>query len=450
MDLTLATAAIRFGLGRSPGQGAGQDPARWLAQQLVQPDPGPPAATVADALAALAMAREARRNADRPTPPVMPPPGPAAMAQDARAPEAGRPRAIFRDDVGALLDHAVTTQTPFRERLVWFWANHFTVSTRQGQVAPMVGAYVRDAIRPYVTGRFADMLIAVTRHPAMLLYLDNAASAGPHSLFGGRSNRGLNENLARECLELHTVSPASGYTQADVTEFARVLTGWSIERQQSPVGFRFRPGIAEPGEKTVMGRRFPEGEQGGVQALLFLADHPATHRRLATKLVRHFVSDAPPPDAVRRIEAVLRDTSGNLGAAALELTRLPAAWQPLTKIRTPQDYIVAAFRAANLPPDRRPNLLPLITGLGQPPFGAPAPIGWADVAADWTGPEALLRRIDWAYGFAARPELPEPMQLADAALGPLLSDTTAAELRRAGSRRDAITLLLASPEFQRR
>ena len=445
MDNAVSIAAIRFGLGRAPGQGPAGDPVRWLQQQLSQPDPGPPGTSVAEAFTAQMLDREERK--------ARPGGDAAAAAKPGEAPKPGefnRVRAIFRGEIHALLENAVVTQTPFRERLVWFWANHFTVSTRAGQVAPLVGSYVREAIRPYVTGRFSDMLLAVMRHPAMLLYLDNAQSAGPQSLFGSRQKRGLNENLARECLELHTVSPAGGYSQTDVTEFARILTGWSIDRQHEPIGFRFRPGIAEPGDKTLLGRRFPEGEQGGVLALQFLAGHPATHRHLATKLVRHFVADAPPADAVRRIEGVLRDTGGNLGAAAMELTRLPTAWLPMSKLRSPQDYLVAAVRAANMAPERRPDLMALLAGLGQPAFGAPFPIGWPDTAGEWTGPEAMMRRVDWAYGFAQRPELPEPMQLADAALGPLLSDSTATEIRRAGSRRDGITLLLASPEFQRR
>ena len=440
MDATAAIASIRFGLGRTPGQADPADPRRWLTQQLADPDPGPPAASVAEAFEAFSLDRQARRaNKDAATAQT-----PAQAQQDA-----GHSRAIYRADSQALMTHALATATPFHERLVWFWANHFTISIRKGMIAPLVGAYVNDAIRPHVTGRFADMLLAVMRHPAMLVYLDNAVSAGPHSAVGARSNRGLNENLARECLELHTVSPAAGYTQADVTEFARVLTGWSVDRSDPP-GFRFRPGLAEPGDKTVLGRRFPEGEQGGVLALQALGTHPATYRHLATKLVQHFVADTPPPDAVRRIEGVLRDTGGDLGAASAALVELPAAWQPLTKLRPPQDFLVAVFRAAATPAEKRPNFLPLLAGLGQPAFNAPLPNGWIDAAPEWTGPEALLRRVDWAYGFASRPELPEPMQLADAALGPLLKPATATAIRQAGSRRDAITLLLASPEMQRR
>lgn len=429
MDVRSAHAMMRFGLGSRPGDASPADPARWLADQLEQPDLAPAGgATVADGMAAIRL--------DRTDPH---PPG-----------EPSRARQTFRAEAQTLIDLAIATDAPFRERLVWFWANHFTVSLRRGQIAPLVGAYVRDAIRPHVTGGFADMLLAVMRHPAMLLYLDNAGSTGPASLAGLRQHRGLNENLARECLELHTCTPTAGYTQADVTEFARVLTGWSVERQQDPVGFKFRPALQDPGAKLLLGQHIPEGEQGGVEALAFLAAHPMTHRHLATKLVRHFVADTPPPDAVRTIEGALRDTGGNLGAAALALLRVPEAWQPLTKLRSPWDYVLAAVRASGLPPDQRPDMLAIMAGLGQPAFNAPFPIGWPDTAEDWAGPEAVLRRVDWAYGFAGRAQLPDATVLADTALGPLLSDATLNELRHAGSRRDAITLLLASPEFQRR
>jgi uncharacterized protein (DUF1800 family) len=185
------------------------------------------------------------------------------------------------------------------------------------------------------------MLVAVMRHPAMLRYLNNAGSVGPDSPAGKGGKRGLNENLARECLELHTVSPAAGYTQADVTSFAKILTGWSIDLRASPPGFRFRPFAHEPGTHVVMGQSFPEGEEGGLAALHFRAGHPATHRFLAGKLVRHFVADEPSPDAVRRIEGVLRDTHGDLGAAAAALTTLDAAWHPAAKLRTPQDFVIA-------------------------------------------------------------------------------------------------------------
>jgi uncharacterized protein (DUF1800 family) len=428
MDTRTAQALIRFGLGRRGSEPVPDDPAAWLRAQLATADPGPSGPSVADGFAAL--------KQDRDDPPPQ-----------------GTPRRggiLFRGEVAALIDQALTTATPFRERLVRFWANHFTVSIRAGVVAVVAGDFVRSAIRPHVTGRFSDMLLAVMRHPAMLLYLDNAGSIGPDSPFGLRTGRGLNENLARECLELHTVTPASGYSQADVTAFAKILTGWSVGRLDEQAGFRFRPAIHEPGAITVMGRSFAPGEQGGEDALAFLGTHAATYHHLATKLVAHFVADVPPPDAVRRVEAVLHDTDGDLGQAALAVVALDAAWQPLTKLRGPQDYVLAALRAADLPVDQRPNAQPIMRGLGQPLFGAPFPIGWPDQAADWAGPEPMMRRIDWAYGFAGRAAAMDAEQAGDASLGPLLTAGTRLQIKQAASRRDALTLLLTSPEFQRR
>jgi len=429
MDTRTAHALIRFGLGRHAAEPPPGDPAAWLRAQLQTADAGPPGPSAADGLAALRADRDNKGDPERPK--LVPP--------------------IFHTEIAAFATQAVTTTAPFRERLVWFWSNHFTVSLRGAPIAAVAGAFLREAIRPHVTGRFGDMLLAVMRHPAMLMYLDNAQSFGPASPAGQRTRRGLNENLARECLELHTVGVDAGYTQADVTSFAKVITGWSVELKQEPLGFRFRPMVHEPGVKTVMGRTFPEGEQGGVEAMAFLASHPATHRHLATKLVRHFAADDPPRDAVRRIEGVLRDSGGDLGAAALALVELDACWTPLTKLRSPQDYVVAVFRAAGVAVDDTAPVSNAIASLGQPAWAAPFPIGWPDRAADWAGPEAMMRRVDWCYGACGRffPNV-DAQSVAEAGLGPLLGAGTAQAIRRAGSRHDALTLLLASPEFMRR
>ncbi|HEY0185743.1 MAG TPA: DUF1800 domain-containing protein [Rhodopila sp.] len=428
MDIRTTQALARFGLGRRGAEPPPSDPAAWLIGQLQQPDPtrldAPP--TTAKGLVALRDDRAAR-----------PPPGQSRAA------------ALFRAEAAAHLGNAVTTAVPFRERLVWFWANHFAISRRQGACAAVAGAFVEEAIRPHVTGRFGDMLLAVMRHPAMLLYLDNAASFGPDSPLGQRTRRGLNENLARECMELHTVSPLAGYTQADVTAFAKILTGWSIDLKADTPGFIYRASAHEPGVQAVLGQPFPPDEAGGVAALAWLAGHPATHRFLATKLVCHFVADEPPPDAVRTIEGVLRDTRGDLGAASAAMVTLDAAWQPGAKLRTPLDYLVASVRCLDVPPDDVP-MTGILGSLGQPLWAAPAPNGWSDRAADWAAPEALLRRIDWASGFAGRIGDRDVLEVADTALGPLLRSETREAIRHAGSRRDAMTLLLTSPEFQRR
>jgi uncharacterized protein (DUF1800 family) len=429
MDIRTAHALVRFGLGSSGSQPPPSDPSAWLLSQLHHPDPpwsgAPP--TTAEGLSTL--------RADR---------------QDKPPPGQSRVRALYQAQGLAEIGRAVATNTPFRERLVWFWTNHFTVSLRRGECAAVAAAFVEEAIRPNITGQFENMVLAVMRHPAMLLYLDNAASVGPNSPGGLQSHRGLNENLARECMELHTVSPASGYTQEDVTSFARILTGWSVEIKNDPQGFVFRPRIHEPGEHTLMGRAFPEGEEGGVQALRFLANHHATHRFLATRLVQHFVDDVPPPAAVRHIEGILRDTRGDLGAAAAGLIELNEAWTPATKLRTPQDLVVASFRALDVPLDPSPPFLGVLSGLGQPLWTAPAPNGWSDSAADWSGPEAMMRRIDWAFAFSGRIGDRDPIAIADATLGPLYREATRDAMTHAGSRRESLALLLTSPDFQRR
>ena len=370
-----------------------------------------------------------------------------------RNPEGPRPEFIgtrFRADLAAAMAQAISTDRPFRERLVLFWANHFTVSARAGgRVLAHLGAYVQEAIRPHVTGSFQDMLVAVMRHPGMLYYLDNDGSVGPNSPHGLRSKRGLNENLARECLELHTLGLASHYTQADVTSFARILTGWSVDGGANP-GFLFRRDWHEPGEKTVLGETFPEGEAGGTAALKFLALHPATLTHLATQLLEHFAGDTPDARDVALIAGVLRDTHGDLRATALALTRLPSAWQPLTKLREPIDYAIAVYRALDITPGQGTRAEDMPAVLGQPLWNPLLPNGWNDAASDWAGGEAMVRRADLAWQLAGRPAAPAAMDLAGRTLGELLSQRTRAEIAEASTPRDALALLLASPEFMRR
>ena len=231
METDAAHALIRFGLGRKGNEPLPSDPRGWALAQLGGDDPGPAGmASTEDGLRALHADREQKlQGDDRKVPP------------------------LARENSRLLVMHAVNTAKPFRERLVWFWTNHFTVSIRQGGTNAVAAAFMQEAIRPHVTGRFGDMLLAVMRHPAMLMYLDNTGSIGPNSLAGLRQHSGLNENLARECMELHTLSPAAGYTQGDVTSFAKLVTGWSVDLKSDPPGFRFRPATNEPFDQTVLG-----------------------------------------------------------------------------------------------------------------------------------------------------------------------------------------------------
>ncbi|MDW8443052.1 MAG: DUF1800 domain-containing protein [Acetobacteraceae bacterium] len=435
MSRLAAVAAIRFGLGPRPGECAeiAHDPKGWVLAQLERVPPPLPAvgASVPTAEQGLATLLETQRN--------RPPPG------------APNPLTVaYQDSMLALSAHWATTESPVIERFALLWSNHLTVSRRAASLAALVADHHLRAIRPHVLGPFHELLRAAVLHPAMLRYLDNHVSVGPNSEAGLRRRRGLNENLAREVLELHTVTPAAGYTQADVTQLAAALTGWGTgEAGESPVVFR--PRAHEPGEKTILGRTFPEGAEGTLAALVMLATHPATFRALALRLARHYLADDPPPAVVAAVERRLAETEGDLGAAMRALVAHPLAWEaPLGKLRSPAEFVIASLRATGdpLPPPAR---LAAFGELGQPLFTAPSPKGWPDEAAAWSAPELILRRIDWAARLAARlPDPPDPRELLDAVLGPLADAETRAAVRGAPSVREGVLLVLASPAFQRR
>ncbi|MEI6161087.1 MAG: DUF1800 domain-containing protein [Roseococcus sp.] len=428
-------AAMRFGHGHRLGDPLPDDVLAWLDAQTR--GPGAPLAPPEgrDMQLDLAEGFAAWRAHE------LSPPGPGQIGQATQ---------LFRREQRSWVQHLVTSQEPFRDRLTTFWLNHFTVAERAGYgVSSIMGVFLRESIRPHVGGRFADMLLAAARMPAMLDYLDQIASVGPNSPFGRRTGRGLNENLAREILELHTLSPAGGYRQEDVTQFALVMTGWGVERLNPPLGRVFRQDRHEPGEKRLLGRRFAEGPEAFEAALHLLADHPATHRHLARRLVRHFIADEPPPHCVAAIEDVLRDTQGDLGAATRALIRLPEAWTPpLGKLRTPHDYVLALHRAAG-----GTNPTPIqdgMTWLGQPLWNAPQPNGWSDLAEAWAGPEQVMQRLDLCFGAAGHYGRRDPLLVLETALGPLARPETRTAARRAGSQRDALSLVFACPEMQRR
>jgi uncharacterized protein (DUF1800 family) len=425
-------ALRRFGFGRRGTEPLPGDPKRWLALQLEGADPwlagtGPSFRNVVHI---------SRHN--------------EVLIRTGITPEAGFAE-LFASDMVVLLNHAVSTDLPFRERLVWFWANHFTVSQRAGDWSQgTLGAYIHEAIRPHVTGRFADLLRAVMRHPAMVYYLNNDQSVGPRSVIGLRHHRGINENLARECLELHTLGVQAGYTQRDVTAFAAILTGRWVYRDGDLPGFVFRADMHEPGRKRLMGQDFAEGFDGGEAALDWLADHPATHRHLARQLAQHFVADVPPADCVARLEGVLRDTGGDLKQAMLTIIDMDEAWQPLTKFLAPAEYAVAVQRALDLPREPAARVLGAPGILGQPFMAPMLPNGWPDSAADWGSGEAVLRRADWAMTQALRPGAPAAEAVASATLGELCSNATLSAVRRCPTPVEALATLLASPEFLRR
>lgn len=476
-----AIAAHRFGLGEADLAAVGDDPRAWLLAQV-----GPADAqrgtglvdTAASLKNVLEFTREQRqrraRTAAEPAMAGTPPP-------DAGPSFAEHFRATVQADLRARLTTAATTPRPFTERLAMFWANHFTVSMAKASARGLVGAFERDAIRPHVGARFETLLKAAVTHPAMLRYLDNDASAGPDSPIvrrlarraaaeqpGGPRITGLNENLAREVLELHTLGVSGGgaayggwggYTQADVTAFAAVLTGWRVplraladlpDGAQPP---RFDPAFHQPGAKQVLGRRYPEGPEALDTLLGDLARHPSTARFVATKLARHFVADDPPPNLVARLAERFSATQGDLPAVYRALVEAPEAWEPAPlKLKTPEEFVLSTARLLQLGElafARQPD--GAIGQLGQRLQAAPSPAGWPDRAEEWLGPDAIWKRVEWSTRVADRVGRGvDARALAVASLGPRLQDHSARQIARAADGPQALALLLMAPEFQRR
>ena len=305
-------------------------------------------------------------------------------------------------------------------------------------------------------GNFHDMLRASTRHPAMQIYLDNFRSVGPDLPAGRKRDKGLNENLAREIMELHTLSVNGGYTQKDVTEFAKILTGWTIDADSrgDGSGFFFAPMLHEPGEKTLLGQTYYEdGVNEGEKALSAFSSNPATAKFVATKLARHFIADDPPQSAVDKLTAAFRHSNGDLLPLYRTLIVMDDAWtNPLAKVKTPNDFILSILRATGVAQSTDDaTIARAYRSLNQLPFSAPSPAGWSDKGSDWIGAEALLQRIDLAR-YAARGVHTnfDPGGLLEETIGPVASADTKFAVTHAGSAEEGITLLFSSPEFQRR
>ena len=376
---------------------------------------------------------------------------PAPQAAQNQNPPPALPVQLIQNEGKVRIEAAVAADIGFVERLVWFWSNHFCVSA--DKIVSMAGAYEREAIRPHVLGRFVDILTAVETHPAMLFYLDNGLSIGPNSTAGINRDKSLNENLAREILELHTLGVRTGYSQDDVTRFANVLTGWTWVAFGEPSHggeFVFVKRMHEPGEQTVIGKAYPDtGMNQGRAVLADLARQPATAVHIAHKFARHFVADQPPPSLVDKLAKSFTDSDGNLKELARTLIAAEEAWTPeRTKLKRPAEWIISALRLTGAQ-----WVIGRVMGgqalLGEPLWRPPAPNGFADDESEWI--DGLSQRIDAADNFSGgAAERLDPVALAEAGLGPLASAETRNTVARAQSRAQALVLLLMSPEFLRR
>ncbi|MGB3042014.1 MAG: DUF1800 family protein [Xanthobacteraceae bacterium] len=364
----------------------------------------------------------------------------------------------FRAEALARIQRASIAECGFLERLVTFWSNHFCISVSKGQPARIwAGAFEREAIRPHVLGHFADMLKAVEQHPAMLFFLDNQQSIGPNSRAGQRGKRGLNENLAREIMELHTLGVGSGYTQADVVALAKILTGWTYAGRQGRLGepgsFIFNVNAHEPGTIVLLGKSYPDNNVAqGEAALADIARRPATTTFIATKLVRHFVADDPPPALVTHLADVFRKTDGDLRAVSHALVGADDAWRaPMTKMRSPYEFLIATGRLMAQIPEDPGRYLYGLNVLGQPLWAPAGPNGFADTNAAWAAPEGMKLRLDIAAQVASRiGDNRDPREMLELIAADAASADTRQTIARAESRQQAFALLLMSPEFQRR
>ncbi|MEW9586560.1 DUF1800 family protein [Paraburkholderia sp. DGU8] len=511
-NLSAAAIALnRFGLGARAGDAPPADPKGWLLAQFEQYEPRPAAwASQPDSVAVstelaqkrMQLSQRAQQNpaegagvnqagATGNASMVAPnnaQPGAQSTAQTTKQAERKALRGEILDgyhaSVNARVVSALTTPTPFVERLVHFWANHFAVSVEKGGVAALAGSFEAEVIRPHVLGRFEDMLVAVERHPAMQVFLDQTRSVGPDSKAALRAaqrnpehKRGLNENLAREIMELHTLGVRSGYSQDDVTEFARALTGWSLAGNPgnpgaagnpgnlasasrrgvgpgaAPGSFVFRAALHEPGSRTIMGRRYDEPDEAQALAILHdLASVPATAQHIGVKLARHFVADTPPPGVSERLAQAFERSGGDLPTVYRALLDMPQAWSPTAvKFKTPWEWTVSSMRGLGWQDLGNLQSAPILTQLGQPVWRPGSPAGYDDIAASWAAPDALVRRVEMAQRFAARVgDRLDARSLGQTLLAGSLSEPTATAVARAESASTAIALLLVSPDFQRR
>jgi uncharacterized protein (DUF1800 family) len=464
-------AVLRFGLGARPGDlaAAADQPRAWLMSQIRGPAPlavNSPLAPSDQIFAGLMKARDERRKMEQ-----------ASRAESADAKEvfnaireAYQPH--YRAQVLARAQSAALTTRPFAERLVHFWANHFAVSADKGVVYGLAGTLENEAIRPHVAGRFVDLLTAVEQHPAMIAFLDNQYSVGEDSTTARFASRfrsddsrqlkrrfGINENLAREILELHTLGVNGGYSQADVTSFAQIITGWSVGGGNGrlaggvPGRFYFRDNLHEPGSKVFHGKTYTEeGQRQGEAVLADLAHRPETAKFIATKLVRHFIADDPPPAAVDRVSRAFLRSGGDLPQVYAALIESPESWDANPrKFKTPEDFVFSTLRALNVSPAQPEEVIRTFDLLGQRQYTPGSPAGWPDTSKSWDGSDALMHRVLWASRVGAKYESGvEPKDLAAASLGGYARPETLSALRRAATSGQAVALLLMSPEFQRR
>jgi uncharacterized protein (DUF1800 family) len=351
------------------------------------------------------------------------------------------------------LNRAINSNQSLMWRLLDFFSNHFSVTAQGPVMTALAPTLEREAIAPHLLGSFEQMLLAVIHHPAMLIYLNNEKSFGNNSALGKKRKKGLNENLAREIMELHTLGVNGGYSQADVIELAKGITGWSVANptKDKTTGFKYRANGHEPGNRQLLGKTFTQkGALQGVAMLKMLAQHPNTAKHLCFKLAQHVVSDTPSKALVAQLTTAWLNSGGNLKAVYIALIEAQESWQTSAqKYKTPREFVISALRLTWHKPLKAKQVLFSLKALGQQPFKAGSPAGYSDEQDDWNGASALMARIDWAMMLANLTQ-GSAKQLIEQAFADQLTQTSAQAILRAESQKQALALLLMSPEFLRR
>ena len=459
-------AVNRFGLGARPGELAlaATNPRQWLLRQMTPLQFDMQLAntnTAFEMMAGLRAMQKRQRSSS------------AAMADGKLEDYRKQIRQVKQSLLTDSLWQSVETSQPFAMRLVDFFSNHFSVSTSTQPLHILAPLLEREAIAPHVFGRFEDMLIAVIQHPAMLVYLDNPRSTGPNSRVArnvkpGNKKRGLNENLAREIFELHTLGVDGSYGLADIQELAKAITGWSVSRPHefTKLGFVYREDIHEPGERRILTKSYKEvkGDKGvrqGEKVLRDLARHPATAAFVSFKLAQWLVSDQPDPALLGAMEASWRKTNGDLCAVITTLVEHPVSWHAeRQKLKTPREFVVSTLRAIGAEQHSINNrqqrfakgIVYHLMQMGQAPFNAGSPAGYSQLAQDWSGSDALMKRIDWVNILnTVIPKMgANVLEISQQVLAGQVSERTLRMLNGAETQRQGRTLLFMSPEFQRR
>ncbi|MCP4005619.1 MAG: DUF1800 domain-containing protein [bacterium] len=430
----------RASFGARPGQSealATRGAATWLEEQL-QPG-GISEAGLEKRLRAIADAELEPGDRDAP---IGDRTGMSADRASAKKARRERVKRMTRHSAAARIVRAVHGERQLQEVMVDFWANHFSVFARKGPIGALLDDYERRVLRPHALGRFEDLLIAVAQSPAMLFYLDNIRSGVPRKArVSKRAPKGINENYARELLELHTLGVEAGYTQSDIIEAARVLTGWNVQRRGT-VSFKFRSFLHDRGDKNVLGDRVPgSGVEQGLWLLRRLARHTSTARHISFKLVRRFVADDPPPALVERTAQTFMETRGDIASLLRTILHSPEFADPANrKLKTPLEFVASALRTTGGETDGGKRLRKELALLGELPFMARTPQGYPDEAQEWIDPSSVLARVSLAFGLGRG--------LGGTRLGPTLPSTLNAPQSPGLAGAERIALAVASPEFQ--